>query len=124
MSLYCGNNRKYKKLVNGQVRLGTVYECFKNGIGVGLNLPYDENYDGDYEPIDRVRIYCGTKKTLPEDKDRFGTRTECHRNGVGLGKSIKAKNRRKRSNRSRRSRVKRKVGRSKKISSRKRKSRK
>jgi len=107
--MYCGNNRLSRKLANG-AQIGDRLGCLRRGIYIGLNLPYDEEYTGQYEPIDNTRLYCGTRLNLPENYDRIGQNHECHRIGVGIGKRIKAskstrKNRQKRrSRRSKRSR--------------------
>ncbi len=82
--IYCGNNSLHKSLSNGFV-VGTRYECFRKGVGVGLNMPLDEDYNQPYEKIDKTRIYCGGKE-LPVGYDRFGTTGECLRKGVGVGK--------------------------------------
>ena len=97
-SLYCGNNKLNKKLLNGTASLGTRYECLRNGIGVGLNLPWDSEYD-EYEPIDKTIIYCGNKNRMPNGYDRVGSILECHRKGVGIGKKIKSKKMKSRSRR-------------------------
>ena len=89
--MYCGNNREK---LRGK-RMGTRYECFKKGIGVGLNLPYDPDYDMKYEPIDNIRIYCGKENILPIDYNVMGNPRTCLQKGVGVGKSIKAKKRKK-----------------------------
>jgi len=82
--MYCGNNAY--ELENK--RLGTRYECFQRGVGVGLNLPASAN-DLPYESIDRYRIYCGNGRQLPEGYNALGRRSECLRKGVGLGKKLK-----------------------------------
>jgi hypothetical protein len=106
MSIYCGNNRLYKKLLNGSMIIGDRYGCLKKGIGVGKNLPHDDDYTDMYEPIDNTKIYCGTNQILPENYDRMGTNSECHRIGVGVGKRIKAKSKKSRKKRRRKSRSK------------------
>ena len=88
--MYCGNNA-----LKAGVRFGTRYECLKKGIGVGIHAPVDPEYNGPYEPIDKTRIYCGTKKRLPGNYDRMGSPTDCLRKGVGIGKRISAKRSRK-----------------------------
>lgn len=83
---YCGNNL-YDLRTNSNARLGTRYECFKKGIGVGQTLPYKR-----YKSIDKTdKIYCGNKKKLPNGYDYLGTRNECLRKGVGVGRSLKKK---------------------------------
>jgi hypothetical protein len=90
-NVYCGNNRLHKNLVNGISILGTRNQCLKKGIRLGINLPYDKNYLGEYEPIDPTKIYCGNNINLPIGYDRFGSIRECHQRGIGIGKRIKAK---------------------------------
>jgi hypothetical protein len=92
MAIYCGNNNLHQPLINGEVELGTRYTCLKKGIGTGLNLPYDNNYSLDYEPIDNTRIYCGNNDVLPRNYDRFGNLPQCLQKGVALGKRQKALN--------------------------------
>lgn len=86
MSLkYCGNNRYVLERPN--VVLGTRYECFRKGVGVGRNLPRPQNPER-YSPIDRERIFCGKSRRLPPNYDMIGTRGECLRKGVGVGKRL------------------------------------
>jgi hypothetical protein len=85
---YCGNNAREIGLVNGTKQLGTRYQCFKKGVGKGLNTPILK-YDVVYQPIDDVNIFCGNGDVLPNNKDRFGTRTECMRKGFGVGQKQK-----------------------------------
>lgn len=80
---YCGNNAY--ELENK--RLGSRYDCFRKGVGVGLNLPIVPER---YEPIDRYRVYCGNARRLPEGYNIMGTRADCLRKGVGVGKKIAA----------------------------------
>ena len=86
LQIYCGNNGMDSDLRNGRVRLGTRYACMRKGIGVGLNLPYDPRYLGEYMPIDKSVIYCGNKTRLPEGYDRFGSLPNCLQKGVSIGK--------------------------------------
>ena len=90
MTIYCGNNQLDPELVNGNRELGTRNTCLRKGIGVGLNLPYDEKYQGEYIPIDNRRIYCGNEEILPNGYDRFGNIAQCLQKGVALGKRQKA----------------------------------
>jgi len=90
--MYCGNNRLHRNLTNGSVRLGTRYECLKKGIVTGLNMPYDDDYSYDYEPIDDTKIYCGNNDQLPENYDMFGNLPACLRKGIGIGKKQKVEN--------------------------------
>ena len=90
--MYCGNNAKDPGLLSGQKVLGTSYECFRRGVGVGKNLPRAE-LEVDYEAIHKNRIFCG-KKFGPEREgkyDRMGTPSECLRKGVGVGKGLARK---------------------------------
>jgi hypothetical protein len=80
---YCGNNAY--ELENK--RLGSRYECFRKGVGVGLNLPIVPER---YEPIDRYRVYCGNARRLPQGYNVMGTRADCLRKGVGVGKKMAA----------------------------------
>jgi hypothetical protein len=84
--MYCGNNAY--ELENR--RLGSRYECFRRGVGVGLNLPVD---NAPYESIDRYRVYCGNGRELPQGYNAIGRRSECLRKGVGVGKKIRAERR-------------------------------
>jgi len=86
--MYCGNNAY--ELENK--RLGSRFECFRRGVGVGLNLPVVEELP--YEAIDRYRVYCGNGRTLPEGYNVMGRRSECLRKGVGVGKRLAADRRR------------------------------
>lgn len=86
--MYCGNNQRHPDLISGEKRLGTRYECFKKGVGVGLNLPVDTSYIARYVPIDRTKIYCGNRRRRPDGYDKLGNLGECLRKGVGVGKKI------------------------------------
>jgi hypothetical protein len=97
--MYCGNNRRSTKLLNGF--MGSPYQCLRRGIYIGLNQPYDEEYNGEYDPIDTTRLYCGTNNIIPQGYDRIGYSHECHRIGVGIGKKTKASRSQKRKRRSR-----------------------
>jgi hypothetical protein len=88
-NIYCGNNALHPDLLNGTKRMGTRYECMRKGVGTGLNLPYDEEFNNDYEPIDDRKIFCGDRNILPEGYDRFGNAPQCLQKGVGIGKKIK-----------------------------------
>lgn len=85
---YCGNNANYVGLQNGTYVIGSNYECLKKGIGVGLHLPYDKSYTGNYNPIDNRKYYCGTSIEIPENSDYFaiGSPSKCLHIGVGVGK--------------------------------------
>ena len=87
---YCGNNALFPDLLNGNKQLGTRYQCFKKGLGKGLNLPVDPNYNGPYNPIDPTRVYCGNQNVLPAGYDRIGNLSECLRKGIGVGKRQRA----------------------------------
>jgi len=87
---YCGNNALFPDLLNGNKQLGTRYQCFKKGLGKGLNLPVDPNYNGPYNPIDPARVYCGNQNALPAGYDRMGNLSECLRKGIGVGKRQRA----------------------------------
>lgn len=89
--IYCGNNRLYKPLVNGDVVMGTRYECFKKGVGIGKNMEPDD-FDVDYAPIYNPKIFCGNGNTLPEGYNRLGQPYECLQKGVGVGKGLTKRN--------------------------------
>jgi hypothetical protein len=88
--IYCGNNRLNKRLVNKSSILGTRHGCMKKGIGLGINMPTDLDYLGDYEPIDERKVYCGNSNNLPEGYDSVGNLPQCLQRGIGMGKRIKA----------------------------------
>ena len=88
--MYCGNNRVNEGLLNGSKTLGTRYTCLKRGIGIGLHLPYDREYNGNYEPLYDEKIYCGNQENLPAGYDRFGSLSQCQARGVGVGKKLRA----------------------------------
>ena len=88
--MYCGNNQNNSDLLNGTKVLGTRYQCFQKGVGLGLNMPPDPEYIGEYIPIDDFKIYCGTAEALPEGYDRLGSSSQCLAKGVGRGKSMRA----------------------------------
>lgn len=81
--MYCGNNRLDLKVVNGYEKIGNPYGCLKKGFGKGLRLP---PFKGEYSPIVKENIYCGTKKTIPKGYDKSGSNLECFRKGVGAGR--------------------------------------
>lgn len=85
--LYCGNNAMFEGLKNGKSRIGTRYECFQNGIGVGLNLPKQKNKK--YVAIDKRKIYCGKEIRLPRGYDLMGSNFMCHTKGIGVGIKLK-----------------------------------
>jgi hypothetical protein len=91
-NVYCGNNSRNTKLLNGDLLPGSRYSCLQKGIAKGRNLTHDVNYEGEYEPIDNTKIYCGTKNILPDGYDRMGNNVECFRKGVGVGKRLRAQN--------------------------------
>lgn len=89
-TIYCGNNARSNDILNGNKVIGTRYGCLRKGIGKGLNSPVDNEYSGDYEPIDNRRIYCGNDVNLPEDYDLMGNLPQCLQKGIGIGKKQKA----------------------------------
>ena len=93
--MYCGNNRRSLAIRRDGKVIGTRYQCFQRGVGIGLNLPYDPNYATRYVPIDDRKIYCGKKDRLPKGYDIMGNSSMCIRKGVGVGLSLKAKRHRK-----------------------------
>ena len=88
--IYCGNNRRSRKLTSGRYRIGDRLSCLRKGVYIGENQPYDEEYAGDFEPITNRKLFCGNSNMLPEDYDDFGSNSECLRIGVGVGKRKKA----------------------------------
>ena len=88
--IYCGNNAKSVDILNGSKVIGTRYACLKKGIGKGLNSSVDNNYIGEYEPIDTRKIYCGTTENLPDGYDLMGSLPQCLQKGIGIGKKQKA----------------------------------
>jgi hypothetical protein len=83
MTLYCGNN--VYELLKGK-RLGSPYDCLKQGVGVGLHSSL-AGFNPNYAPIIPSNIYCG-KDDYPPLGKVFGTPTECLRKGVGIGKRL------------------------------------
>jgi hypothetical protein len=92
--MYCGNNKFAPGLMDGTVRLGNRYDCFRRGVGIGLNLPVDPSFRRQYEPIDKERVYCGKKTRRPQGYTRTGNLPQCQAKGVGVGKRLKAMGRR------------------------------
>jgi len=88
--IYCGNNAKSVDILNGSKVIGTRYACLKKGIGKGLNSSVDNNYIGEYEPIDTRKIYCGNAENLPDGYDLIGSLPQCLQKGIGIGKKQKA----------------------------------
>lgn len=83
--MYCGNNRLDPRLTSGQMIIGNRYACLKKGIGIGMRM---EPYSGEYDPINRERIYCGKQDILPEGYDRMGNPTTCLQKGIGVGRTL------------------------------------
>lgn len=82
-AIYCGNNRH--ELSRGK-RLGTPYECLKQGVGVGLHSSL-KGFNPSYDPIIQDATYCGTSVNPPPGKT-IGTPTQCLMKGVGIGKRL------------------------------------
>jgi hypothetical protein len=83
--LYCGDS---DRLPEDYDRVGSLPQCLKKGIGIGMSLP--DSYRDEY--LDRPpklppteRLYCGSKDELPVEYDDFDTRPNCLRRGVGVG---------------------------------------
>lgn len=93
--MYCGNNRNSRELTSRRKRLGNRYDCFRKGVGVGMNLPLDREYARRYVPIVRNRVYCGKDDILPQGYHHIGNLFQCLQKGVGVGKRIKARRQRK-----------------------------
>ena len=92
MSIYCGNNRRNRNLINGSLNVGSRSKCFKKGFGVGINQPVDPDYSGEYEPIYIDNIYCGDDQNNAPVNSRMGTLPQCLQKGVAIGKVQKARN--------------------------------
>ena len=92
MNIYCGNNLLDSDLINGNSVLGSRLQCFRKGIGKGLNLPYDPKYAEDFLPIQETNFYCGNNDNLPEGYNNFGNLPQCLQKGIGVGKRQKALN--------------------------------
>lgn len=90
MPLYCGNNQNSPKIISGTHQFGTNYECLRKGIGTGFNMPYDPDYNNDYNPLDDRKYYCGNNPVLPAGYFAVGSPSKCLQIGIGLGKSQKA----------------------------------
>lgn len=88
--IYCGNNAMNPKLLSGELVVGTRYGCMKKGVGKGLSLPYDSNFDGQFVPIDTRRIYCGNTNEIPDGYSSLGSLPQCLQKGIGIGKKKKA----------------------------------
>ena len=86
---YCGNKANFTGLINGTHIIGTNYQCLRKGIGVGLHLPYDNNYTLPYVPIDNRKYYCGKQQEIPIAGNYFalGSPSKCLSIGIGVGKS-------------------------------------
>ena len=89
---YCGNNNNYNGLLRGTHRLGTNYECLRKGIGFGSHLPYDPDYNLNYDPVDTRKFYCGNSPDVPPEYFAVGSPSKCLAVGVGVAKSQKARN--------------------------------
>lgn len=87
MAFYCGSNRLNPQLIGngGNKTIGTRNDCLRKGIGVGLHMPVDLNYNNPYQPIDNRRFYCGNGN-LPNGYDANGTLQQCFATGVGVGR--------------------------------------
>ena len=90
LPIYCGNNQLEPALQNGIKRLGTRYECLKQGYGRGFYEPVDPKFLSPYQPIDVRKFYCGNENDLPDGYHDFGTLHSCSTTGYGAGKRVKA----------------------------------
>ena len=88
--IYCGNNFLNRRLTNGELSLGNRSDCFRKGVGKGLNMDYDPSFKGPFEPIVDDKYYCGNSNNLPEGYNSFGSLSNCLQKGVGVGKRMKA----------------------------------
>lgn len=89
---YCGNNKKHPDVVSGVKRIGTRYECLQKGIGVGKASGPDASYAGDYEPVDKRKMYCGKAARMPSGYKLKGSPNMCFRKGFGVGKAMVSRN--------------------------------
>jgi hypothetical protein len=89
--IYCGNNSQYPGLIDGTYTLGTRYACLKKGFGRGYHMPYDKNFTGNYDPIDKRKIWCGNSDVTPDGYNSVGSLSQCLQKGVGCGKRVRAK---------------------------------
>lgn len=88
--IYCGNNKLYKGLLTGTHRLGTRYECFRKGYGIGIHQDINVNEsnvlrENNYEPIDERKMYCGNKERLPRGYSFMGNTILCLDKGKRFG---------------------------------------
>jgi hypothetical protein len=83
MAIYCGNNQFE---LNRGKRLGTPYECLKQGVGIGLHSSL-KGYNPQYAPIHQNTDYCGTAQIPPVGRT-MGTPTRCLMKGIGVGKKL------------------------------------
>ena len=89
--IYCGNNSQYAGLINGTHTIGTRYACLKKGFGKGYHMPYDKNFTGEYNPIDKRKIWCGNSDVTPDGYNSIGSLSQCLQKGIGCGKRVKSK---------------------------------
>lgn len=89
--MYCGSNRRHPDVMSGRRTIGSRYDCFRRGFGVGINQPADPNYRLAYVPVDPRKVYCGKQNRLPANYDLMGSPNLCFRKGVGVGKAQKAR---------------------------------
>lgn len=87
-NVYCGNNR----LNTTGNPIGSRYQCFKKGIGVGKTLPCDGSISDQYEAIDNRKVWCGRRNSLPAGYDILGNLPMCLQKGVGMGKRERCSN--------------------------------
>ena len=89
--IYCGNNSQYPGLIDGTYKIGTRHACLKKGFGRGYHMPYDKNFTGNYDPIDKRKIWCGNSDVTPDGYNSVGSLSQCLQKGVGCGKRLRAK---------------------------------
>lgn len=87
--IYCGNNNNDPRLTNRTHVIGTKNQCMRKGIGRGLNLPYDVQYEVPYTPIDPRSFYCGNGRVVPNRYFADGSPSKCLQKGVGIGKATR-----------------------------------
>ena len=78
-------------MIDGTHTLGTRHACLKKGFGRGYHMPYDKNFTGNYDPIDKRKIWCGNSDVTPDGYNSVGSLSQCLQKGVGCGKRLRAK---------------------------------
>lgn len=76
--MYCGNNL----LRNDH---GSRYSCMRKGIYFGKESKSFEMYISN---VEKDKVYCGNKTSLPNGYKRMGNLAECIQKGYGLGMNM------------------------------------